>query len=184
MLTSKDQIRQLYEEATANQNTLPALVLQAFIAGEDRNFYQRPISRSVITQHVSIRHLPPSSGRLQQLALAILIGRELSHEEVVEWFVSQVFLGQSCFGVSNAAAAYFGTTVGELKLEEAAYLAALPKAPLRFHPVESYERAVERRNLVLKEMLKAGFISSEEAKRAIQSELKVIVPLARCEGDQ
>lgn len=80
--------------------------------------------------------------------------------------------------------AYFGRPVVDLKLEEIAYLAALPKAPVHFHPVRSYDRAVERRNFVLSEMLEAGFISDDEAESAIQTALIVSVPLERCELEE
>ena len=80
--------------------------------------------------------------------------------------------------------AYFGKSVDELSLEESAYLAALPKGPNLFHPVRSYDRAVERRNFVLSQMLKAGFISDDEAAAASQTDITVRGPLGRCELDQ
>jgi penicillin-binding protein 1A len=183
-LPSLDQIRQLYRESSANWDTIPVVALQAFVGAEDRRFYERPVGISTITQQIGKWYLLPGAGRLHQLALALLIGEELSHEEDLDWYVNQVFLGQTCFGVSGAATAYFGIAVDDLNLEQAAYLAALPKAPMAFNPVKSYDRAVERRNFVLKEMQKSGFISADEAKHAIQSDLTVVEPLGRCKRDQ
>ncbi|KIN70980.1 Transglycosylase domain protein [Sulfitobacter noctilucae] len=80
--------------------------------------------------------------------------------------------------------AYFGKSIDDLKLEEIAYLAALPKAPMVYHPVRSYERAVDRRDFVLSEMLEAGFISSDEAESAIQTALVVREPLEQCKQEQ
>ncbi|MEL7167273.1 MAG: transglycosylase domain-containing protein [Pseudomonadota bacterium] len=183
-LPSPEQIRQLYREASANWHTTPPVATQAFVAAEDRFFYERSVGRSTITQQVGSWYLLPGAGRLQRIAFARVIGEELSHKEVLDWFVNQVFLGQTCFGVFDAAATYFGIAVRDLNLEQAAYLAALPKSPALFHPVQSYERAVERRNFVLNEMQRAGFISADEAQRAIQSDLAVKEPLGRCEMDQ
>ncbi|MEM7242371.1 MAG: transglycosylase domain-containing protein [Pseudomonadota bacterium] len=115
------------------------------------------------------------------MALSFVIGEALSHDEVLNWYVNQIFLGQSCFGAPGAAIAYFGRPIVDLKFEEIAYLAALPKAPVLFHPVRSYELAIERRNFVLSEMLESGFISNDEAETAIQTALIVRLPLERCE---
>lgn len=183
-LPNPDQIRQLYRETSTNWHTAPVVAMQAFVAAEDRFFYERPVGRSTITQQIGSWYLPPGAGRLQRIALAHVIGEELSHEEVLDWFVNQVFLGQTCFGVFDAAAAYFGIAVNDLSLEQAAYLAALAKSPVLFHPLQSYETAVERRNFVLNEMQRAGFISTDKVQRAIQSELTVKEPLERCEKDQ
>jgi penicillin-binding protein 1A len=76
--------------------------------------------------------------------------------------------------------AYFGKTVEDLTTEEAAYLAALPKAPAHFHPIRSYDRALERRNFVLAEMQRAGFLSKTEAAQARQTDLFTKNPLGRC----
>ncbi len=183
-LPSPDQIRQLYREASANWHTIPDVALQAFVGAEDRHFYERPVGISTITRQIGKRYLLPGAGVLQKIALAFAIGEELSHEEVLNWYVNQVFLGQTCFGVSSAATAYFGIAVDDLNLEQAAYLAALPKAPVEFNPVKSYDRAVERRNFVLKEMQESGFITADDAQRAIQSDLTVVEPLVRCKKDQ
>lgn len=182
-LASPDRIRQLYQEATANWKTVPDVALQAFVGAEDRYFYERPVGRSTITREIAKWYLLPGAGVQKQNALALDIGKELSHEEVLDWYVGNVFLGQTCFGISGASVAYFGIAVDDLKLEQAAYLAALPKSPAMFNPIKSYNRAVERRNFVLKEMQKSGFITAEDAQRAIQSELNAIMPLGRCKED-
>ncbi|MBR9848155.1 MAG: hypothetical protein GYB27_02020 [Rhodobacteraceae bacterium] len=102
----------------------------------------------------------------------------------MNWYVKQIFLGQNCFGILGAALAYFGKLIDDLRLEEIAYLAALPKSPIHFHPVRSYERAVERRNFVLAEMLKAGFISHYEAESGVQTAFIVSHPLERCKPEE
>lgn len=183
-LPSTDQVRQYYQNASANWHATPLMVLQAFAGAEDRYFYERPVGRSTITIQLGSWFLRPGAGRLQQISFAQIIGEELSHEEVLHWYVNQVFFGRRCFGVSDAAGTYFGVAVHDISLEQAAYLAALPKAPALFNPLKSYDRAVERRNFVLREMQKTGFVSANEAQRAANSELVVIEPLGRCEKDQ
>jgi len=181
---SPDQIREHYQEAATIWPTIPRTALLAFVAAEDRYFFERPPQNSTITQQIGRWYPQPGAGKLQRVALSFVISEALSHDEVLNWYANQIFLGQTCFGIPRAAMAYFGRPVVDLKLEEIAYLAALPKAPVYFHPVRSYDRAVERRNFVLSEMLEAGFISDDEAQSAIQTALIVSVPLERCELEE
>ncbi|WP_439526959.1 transglycosylase domain-containing protein [Roseovarius mucosus] len=183
-LPSPDHIREHYQEAATNWPTIPRTALMAFVAAEDRRFFEKPPQNSTITQQIGSWYLLPGTGKLQRIALSFVIGEALTHDEVLNWYVNQIFLGQTCFGLPSAAMAYFGKPVEDLRLEEIAYLAALPKAPMFFHPVRSYDRAVERRNFVLSEMLKGGFISEHEAESAIKTALVVIQPLERCEPEE
>ena len=82
--------------------------------------------------------------------------------------------------MASASVAYFDKPVDELRIEEAAFLAAVIPAPSIFHPVRSKERAIARRNFVIKEMETAGFISHKEASIAMQNELRVRSPLKKC----
>ncbi|MGR3565560.1 MAG: transglycosylase domain-containing protein [Heliomarina sp.] len=183
-LPSPDQVRKHYQELATNWPTIPRAAQLAFAAAEDRYFFKRPLQNSTITQQIGRWYLQPRGGKLQRLALSFVIGETLSHEEVLNWYVNQIFLGQNCFGILGAALAYFGKPIDDLRLEEIAYLAALPKSPIHFHPVRSYERAVERRNFVLAEMLKAGFISHYEAESAVQTAFIVSDPLERCKPEE
>ncbi|WP_025050864.1 transglycosylase domain-containing protein [Sulfitobacter noctilucae] len=183
-LPSTDQIRQRYQELARSWPTIPSVALLAFVAAEDRFFFERPPQNSTVTRQIGRWYLYPRAGKLQRVALSFVIGEALSHDEVINWYVNQVFLGQTCFGIPGASMAYFGKSIDDLKLEEIAYLAALPKAPMVYHPVRSYERAVDRRDFVLSEMLEAGFISSDEAESAIQTALVVREPLEQCKQEQ
>jgi len=180
-LPSSEQIRAHYQENEPQWSAVPRAVLLAFVAAEDRDFFDKPAQNSTITRQIGNWHLLPGAGRLQKIALSFVIGDALSHEEIINWYVHKIFLGQTCFGVNGAATAYFGKSVEELSLAEVAYLAALPKAPMHFHPVRSYDRAIGRRNFVLSEMEKAGFISAAQATEAAQTTLIVRDPLERCE---
>jgi len=92
----QDQIKGFYLEAAEQWNEIPQIVLLAFVAGEDRYFFDRPVQNSTITRQVGFWYLQPNPTRLERMALAIQIGKVLTHDEVLEWYVNEVFLGQSC----------------------------------------------------------------------------------------
>lgn len=179
-LPTPGQIRSHYQEAEARWPTIPRTVLLAFVAAEDRKFFERPAQNSAITRQIGRWYLQPRSSQLRRISLSFVIGEALSHEEVLNWYANQIFLGQSCFGVTGGAMAYFGKALEDLRLDEIAYLAALPKAPIQLHPTRSYDVAMARRDFVLLEMLKSGFVSEEETAAALRTELMVREPLELC----
>jgi penicillin-binding protein 1B len=105
-----------------------------------------------------------------EIALALLMEQRLTKEEIFEMYVNQIYLGQrgsfSVYGVGEAATAYFGKDVNSLELHEAALLAGLIHGPNRDSPYKYPERALERRNFVLRRMLEVGFITASQAERA------------------
>jgi len=166
---------------------IPDLVKQAFISAEDKNFYSHPgidatgILRamlanlkalrsgggrlqgaSTITQQVMKNFLLTSDRSLErkikEAILSIRIERALSKDRILELYLNEIFLGQNAYGVAAAAQRYFGATLEDLTLAQAAYLAALPKAPSDLHPVRQRDRAVQRRNYVLRQMYENGVI--------------------------
>ncbi|MEM9779056.1 MAG: penicillin-binding transpeptidase domain-containing protein, partial [Pseudomonadota bacterium] len=98
-------------------------------------------------------------------------------------YLNEIFLGQNSYGVTAAAQTYFAKTLEELTTEEVAYLAAIPKAPSRYHPVREKERALDRRNFVLREMRENNFITVEQYQAARESDLITVqsgdIPSAR-----
>jgi len=180
-LPNSEQIREYYQKHAVAWGMAPAKVLNAFVAAEDRYYYEKPSEISTITRQVGRWFLPPRSSRFQRYVLAFVIADTLTHDEILNMFVNEIFLGQNCFGVAGGAAAYFGKAADELNLQEAAYLAALPKAPSSFHPTRSYDRAILRRNYVLAEMGNAGFITDDDASVASQTDLIVVDPILRCQ---
>jgi penicillin-binding protein 1A len=162
---------------------VPDLVKQAFISAEDKNFYShkgydimgiakaafdaarggRLRGASTITQQVMKNFLLSSDRsaerKIKELILASRLEQTLSKDKILELYLNEIFLGQNSFGVAAAAQTYFNKTLDQLKPEEVAYLAVLPKAPSRYHPVRQRERAVGRRNFVLKEMFENGYLS-------------------------
>lgn len=172
---------------------MPPMVVQAFVAAEDKTFFEhggldfagilnavivnvqnmfgdrRPIGASTITQQVAKNLLLTNevsmARKLREAILARRIERQFSKEQIIELYLNEIFLGRNAYGLEAASQAYFGKTASELEVGEAAFLAGLPKAPSTYNPSSNYERAVERRNYVLGEMAKNGFISASESQR-------------------
>lgn len=178
------QIREDYQDASQNWTPVPQMVQLAFAAAEDRKLFTKPAWRSTISIYVAKGYTSKSIYRSRRYTamVSIAIGKALIPPEVLYWYVSESPMGLNCIGAADAALAYFGKSVDKLRLEEAAFLAALPKGPHNFHPVKKHERALERRNFVLANMSKAGFVSTEDAAKAMETELTVRDPLVPCEA--
>ena len=174
---------------------IPDTVKNAFISAEDKNFYEHAgfdvrgiaaaLYEAVESRGESVRG---ASTIPQQVAKIIYFGGEraierkikeviqanrmvntIGREKILEIYLNEIFLGQNAYGVAAAAQTYFNKTLNELNPQEAAYLAALPKAPSTYHPVREEERAVARRNFVLREMWQNGYLEDaafEEARVA------------------
>lgn len=171
---------------------VPADLKNAFIAGEDARFYEHPgidyqgISRAVwnlattgdrsiggstITQLVArnffLSFEKTFSRKTREIFLALKIERELSKDEILELFFNKILLGHRAYGVGAAADVYYGKTVDQLSLAQSAMIAALPKAPSRINPITSPERALERRNYVLRRMRELDYIDETEYQQAL-----------------
>jgi len=178
------QIRTYYDQISAEWDPVPVGVLNAFVAAEDRGFYDTAPQFSPLTQQLSSWFaLPQQTSKLQKTAISFVIAEALSTDEILRWYVNAVYLGEKCFGVEGAAKAYFGKTVGDLSVPEIATLAALPKAPMFYHPEKSYEKALARRNFVLSEMAIAGFITEDAARTARQTDLISRSPISPCKEE-
>lgn len=181
----------------------PPIVIQAFLSAEDKTFFDhggidypgllgavgdfalktvtgggRARGGSTITQQVAKNLLQDSSyniGRkIREAILAFRLESVLSKEEILELYLNQIFLGRNAYGVQAAARAYFDKDVDDLTLSEAAYLAVLPKAPANYDPVRAKERALARRNYVLREMYNNGYISEQQWRSAAATPLGTI----------
>ncbi|MGZ3329651.1 MAG: penicillin-binding protein 1A, partial [Xanthobacteraceae bacterium] len=180
---------------------VPKLVTNAFIAAEDKNYYEhggidfsgiaraavlfvqqygsgrRPQGASTITQQVAKNFLLTNelsfSRKIKEALLAMKIERTFSKERILELYLNEIYLGMGAYGVAAASLLYFDKSVHELSPAEAAYLAALPKAPNNYHPFRQRERAVERRNYVLDRMAEDHYITAQEAEKSKKEPLKV-----------
>ncbi|HEY7998400.1 MAG TPA: penicillin-binding protein 1A [Pseudolabrys sp.] len=180
---------------------VPKLVINAFLAAEDKNFYEhggldffgiaraaanyiqnfgssrRPQGASTITQQVAKNFLLSNevsfSRKIKEALLALKIERTYSKEKILELYLNEIYLGLGAYGIASASLTYFDKGVNELTVPEAAYLAALPKAPNNYHPFRQRERALERRNWVIDQMAQDGFIKSADAEKAKRMALGV-----------
>jgi penicillin-binding protein 1A len=180
---------------------VPKSVINAFIAAEDKNFYEhggidfsgiaraavlyvqqygsgrRPQGASTITQQVAKNFLLTNevsfSRKIKEALLSMKIERAFTKERILELYLNEIYLGMGAYGVAAASLLYFDKSVHELTPAEAAYLAALPKAPNNYHPFRQRERALERRNYVLDRMIEDGYLSAQDAAKAKKEPLKV-----------
>ncbi len=176
-------------------NTVPKFVIQAFLSAEDKRFYEHggldftgigraavkfieiklkgsgnPQGASTITQQVAKNFLLSSERtfdrKLREAILAIRIERAYPKDKILELYLNEIYFGIGSYGVAAAALNYFGKELDQLSIEDAAFLAALPKAPNNYHPTRderTRKRAIERRNWILDQMAENGFIKPEEA---------------------
>ncbi|MEB3322667.1 MAG: PBP1A family penicillin-binding protein [Synechococcaceae cyanobacterium] len=175
---------------------MPVLIQRAFVAAEDRRFYQhdgvdlqgigRAMVRnlrersveegaSTITQQLA-RMVFLSQDRtllrkVKEAALAGKIERQLSKQQILEQYLNFVYLGSSAYGVSDAAWIYFSKKPEQLTLPEAALIAGLPPAPSVYSPLVNPELALERRATVLRRMREAGFIDDAQLASALDAPL-------------
>ncbi len=177
---------------------IPDVVKNAFVSAEDKNFYshrgydplgmikaaldaasgKRLRGASTITQQVMKNFLldgdRSAERKIKELILASRLEDTLSKDKILELYLNEIFLGQNSFGVTAAAQTYFNKTLEQLSPQEAAYLAALPKAPSNYHPVREKKRAIERRNFVLREMAENGYLDAKVAEAARASDLATV----------
>ena len=111
--------------------------------------------------------------KLRELFLAIEIEKHYSKEDILEMYLNNSYFGNGVWGVEDASHKYFGKTASEVTLSEAATIAAMLKAPSNYNPIDHYDRAIERRNVVLSLMADTNAISEQEAEATQQTDLAV-----------
>ncbi|MFH2060152.1 MAG: PBP1A family penicillin-binding protein [Pseudomonadota bacterium] len=107
--------------------------------------------------------------KLKELLVAFQMEASNSKSEILHAYINQIHFGAGAQGIEKAAHTFFGKPALELTLPEAALLAGLPKSPTNYNPYRYYERAINRRNIVLGRMVQAGFISKLEAEQAMSA---------------
>src|SRR5690348_7344499 len=180
---------------------VPKLLINAFVSAEDKNFWEhggldfngiaragwlyvqnfgtnrRPQGASTITQQVAKNFLLTNevsfTRKIKEALLALKIERTYTKDKILELYLNEIYLGLGAYGIGAAALVYFDKSVNELTIAEAAYLAALPKAPAQLHPVRNHARAVERRNYVIDRLAENGWISQADAQAARKEPLVV-----------
>ncbi len=181
--------------------SMPPHLIDAFVSAEDQRFWShmgfdpigiaraalrniRNVSEgrrlegaSTITQQVAKNFFFSNEvsleRKLKELILALRIEQAYSKEKILELYLNEIYLGARSYGVAAAALNYFNKAIDELTVAEAAYLAALPKAPNNYHPVRQREAAIARRNYVLDRMVADGRLAPALAAAARQAPLTV-----------
>ncbi|GIN19309.1 transglycosylase domain-containing protein [Siminovitchia fordii] len=109
--------------------------------------------------------------KLEEVFLAIEIEKKFTKDEILEMYLNQVYFGSGGWGVQNASKKFFGKDVGEITLSEAAMLAGIVNRPTALDPYKNYDASIERRNLVLKQMLNYDMISKPEYEEAVNERI-------------
>ena len=180
--------------------TVPNKVVYSFLSAEDKNFFSHPgvdaksVTRAVIknirnlfsnkrlegastiTQQVAKNFLLTNEvslkRKVKEAILAFRIERAYSKERIMELYLNQIYLGEGTYGIAAASLEYFDKAVKDLNYEEAALLAALPKAPSKYNPYKSIERAKTRRNFVLKNLYENSYINKAQYENLKNKEIK------------
>jgi len=173
---------------------IPKVVSDAFLSAEDKTFYQhhgidlpgivqavvtnlaqmgsdrRPVGASTITQQVAKNFLLTNElsfqRKFKEMILALRIEEAYDKDHILELYLNEIYLGFGSYGVASAAINYFNKSLDELDVAEAAFLAALPKAPSHYNPRNNMAAALDRRNWVIGRMQEDGHITAAEADAA------------------
>ncbi len=183
-------------------NTIPKLMIAAFLSAEDRRFYEhggidvQGLARaavkfaetkvtgrgsiqgaSTITQQVAKNFLLTSDRtfdrKIKEAILSVRIERAYTKDKILELYLNEIYLGLGSYGVAAAGLNYFNKELKDLTIEEVAYLAALPKAPNNYHPFRHTQKATIRRNWIIDQMWENGYITKEAAAAAKAKPLAV-----------
>ncbi|WP_339052177.1 PBP1A family penicillin-binding protein [Candidatus Lariskella endosymbiont of Epinotia ramella] len=178
---------------------VPTIVINAFLAAEDKNFFQHPgvdlystiraaiqsvlnlaaskrvVGGSTITQQVVKDFLLTNersiSRKIKEAILAYRISKIYSKHRILELYLNQIFLGNNSYGIVTAAQNYFDKDLKDLNIAEAAMLAALPKAPSTLNPFTNYSKAKIRRDWVIERMAEEEMITDREAAKYIKQKI-------------
>jgi len=197
----------------------PDLMLKAILAAEDSRFFEHPgvdyqgllrafvhlaktgrkgQGGSTITMQVArnffLSREKTYLRKISEIFLALKIEREISKEEILELYINKIYLGHRSYGVSAAAQVYYGKDINDLRVDQLAMIAGLPKAPSSSNPIRNKRKAMARRNYVLGRMLEHDYIDNatyeeataivDDAKRhglSIELEAPYIAEMVRSE---
>ncbi|MBQ7536755.1 MAG: transglycosylase domain-containing protein [Rickettsiales bacterium] len=180
---------------------IPDKLVKAFVAAEDKTFYtnpgldikgiiktglidlykfvkgQRLGGASTITQqivkNVLLTNERTITRKLKEVILSYRISKMMSKEKIMEVYLNHIYLGLQAYGVAAASEEYFDKTLAQLTVPEMAMLASLPKAPSVMNPFKNHNRAMQRRNYVLRRMLEDGYITNDEYAQYVNTPLIV-----------
>ncbi len=180
--------------------SVPPRVIHAFISAEDKNFYthsgvdfggiihaalvnithlnHRKIGASTITQQVAKNFLLTNevsySRKIKEAILSFRMEKTYTKDQILQLYLNEIFMGAGTYGVAAASLEYFNRPLDELTLEEAAYLAALPKGPNNYNPDRHYKDALARRNWVIGQMVENGYATAAEGAMAMAKPITIV----------
>jgi penicillin-binding protein 1A len=185
---------------------IPERVVQAFLAAEDNRFFEHPgvdyqgLVRAVVRLVRSGEKRHGGSTITMQLArnffltrektferkfaeilLALRIEQQLDKQTILQLYLNKIFFGHRAYGIAAAARVYYDKSLADLTVAEAAMLAGLPKAPSRFNPIANPQRALERRDYILRRMHELSFITEGEFRDALAEQDRARLHGARLE---
>ncbi|MEW9672052.1 PBP1A family penicillin-binding protein [Ammoniphilus sp. 3BR4] len=199
---NEQEVYRLYVEDReyVEYQEIPPIIVSAFVNVEDERFFTHrgvdviAIGRalykdilagskvegaSTITQqlakNVYLTHEKSLWRKTKEALIALNLEQNYSKEQILEFYLNEIFFGDAVYGIKAASRYYFGKDdLNELTLAEVATLAALPKAPNSYSPLKNYEKSLERRKVVLALMEKNGAITKEQREAAEKEELKLV----------
>ena len=182
-------------------DSIPEKIINSFLSAEDKNFFNHPgvdargVTRafirnvknifsnkrlegaSTITQQVAKNFLLTNEvslkRKIKEAILAFRIEKAYTKKRILELYLNEIYLGQGTYGVASASLEYFDKSVKELDYNEAALLAALPKAPSKYNPYKDISLAKKRRDFVLRNLRENGYISSNEFKKFSEKKINL-----------
>ena len=166
---------------------IPQVVKDAFISIEDKRFYKhngvdffaltravvKLIDKDAITQggstitqqlsrNVFLSHEVSWQRKVKEMFISWELEKMYSKDEILEFYVNNIFYANNCYGIESASQKYFGKPTSECSISEVAFLCAIPNSPSRFDPLENKENTLNRRDVILEAMYKNKKISEEE----------------------
>lgn len=179
-----------------NYSDIPINLANSFIVMEDKEFYThsgidyKAIVRAMLANRKNNKIVQGASTITQQLARNIFLSQEVtwerkikemfaayslekkySKEKILEYYLNNIYFGNGLYGVESAAKGYFSKSVSELTLSEQAFIAAIPNGPTKYNPFINFDNTLERRNVILNELYKEGYISSMDYYSALYDEV-------------
>ena len=177
---------------------IPQNVKDAFVSVEDKRFYKhngvdffaltravtKLINKDAITQggstitqqlarNVFLSHEVSWQRKVKEMFIAWEIEKMYSKDQILEFYVNNIFYANNCYGIEAASQKYFGKTISECSVSEVAFLCAIPNSPSRFDPLDHKENTLKRRDVILEAMYKNKKLSKEELEEALAEPIEV-----------
>lgn len=177
---------------------IPQNVKDAFVSVEDKRFYKhngvdffaltravtKLINKDAITQggstitqqlarNVFLSHEVSWQRKVKEMFIAWEIEKMYSKDQILEFYVNNIFYANNCYGIEAASQKYFGKTISECSVSEAAFLCAIPNSPSRFDPLDHKENTLKRRDVILKAMYENKKLSKEDYEAALAENIEV-----------